>query len=210
MMRPLSLMLLLLVAGRLWANGDTSSMASPRLQGLMDLMLEYVELRYPEVALHGDILYVSVHRQRMFHVRNGRLVQDYAIATASNGLGSERDSYKTPTGLHYIREKIGAGVPLFGIFRDRRFTGELADPGTIPSDQDPITTRILWLTGGEPGHNQGGYLDSHSRYIYIHGTANEASLGTPSSRGCIRMHNTDVAHLFDQVPAGAAVLIFDN
>jgi hypothetical protein len=179
-------------------------------QGLVDMLLEYLQARYPAEDLHRDILYVSVSRQSMFHVRSGQLLSEYRIATAKAGLGEQEDSYRTPTGLHRISEKIGAEVPPLGILKDRRFTGELADPDFAGVDKDWITSRILWLDGLEPGVNQGGRVDSHARFIYIHGTANERSLGTASSQGCVRMYNTDVIELFERVPVGTLVVILDN
>ncbi len=184
--------------------------ASAPKQGLVDLLVEYLEIRYPGVELEGDILYVSVARQTLFHVKGSRLVQEYSVATASNGLGSQKDSYRTPTGLHYIGEKIGKKVPPFGILKDREFIGLLAERDPLGDDKDWITSRILWLEGMEPGHNQGGNVDSHDRYIYIHGTANERSVGRPSSRGCIRMLNSDVIALFEQIPLGTLVVVLDN
>jgi len=180
------------------------------MQGLMDMLLEYMEVRYPEHDLQHDLLYVSVQRQRLFHVRHRRLIGSYPIATASRGLGSEQDSYRTPTGLHRVCEKIGDSVPLYGVLRDRQFLGELAEPLAGGVDTDRITSRILWLAGMEPGVNQGGKVDSRERFIYIHGTENERSVGTPSSMGCIRMLNGDVVRLFEEVAMGTLVVILDN
>lgn len=45
--------------------------------------------------------------------------------------------------------------------------------------------------------------------IYIHGTPDEASLGTPVSHGCIRMRNRDVIAPFDQVEPGTRVEIVE-
>jgi len=182
----------------------------PPKQGIIDLLMEYMQARYPESTDATDLLYISIHRQALFHVRNGRLLAEYPIATALAGLGSEQDSYRTPTGLHRINEKFGDGVPPLGILKDRKFTGEFADPDFAGVDKDWITSRILWLEGLEVGMNKGGNRDSHARYIYIHGTANEKSIGTASSMGCIRMLNSDVITLYGQVPVGALVVILDN
>lgn len=184
--------------------------ASGPQQGLVDMLLEYLEARYPLQGLGGDVLYVSVHRQQLFHVRGKRLFRVYPVATAKAGLGGQDGSMRTPTGLHRVSEKFGEGVPELGIFRDRVFTGEFADPDFAGVDKDWITSRILWLEGLEPGVNQGGSVDSHARYIYIHGTANEKSVGTASSMGCVRMRNADVIQLYDQVPVGTLVVILDN
>jgi hypothetical protein len=174
------------------------------------MLMEYLEVRYGPQDIHGHILYVSVQRQALYHVHDGKLLAEYAIATAGNGLGTQRDSYRTPTGLHRIREKIGDDVPPFGILKDRVFTGEFADPDFAGLDKDWITSRVLWLEGLEPGHNQGGNVDSYERYIYIHGTANERSIGTPSSKGCVRMRNSDVIALYAMIPVGALVVVLDN
>lgn len=182
----------------------------PPKQGLIDLLMDYMGSKYPEVDASGDLLYVSVERQSLFHVRNGRLLAEYRIATAKAGLGSTVDSYRTPMGLHRISEKIGENVPSLGILKDREFTGVLADTDFAGVDKDWITSRVLWLDGLEPGLNKGGNVDSHARYIYIHGTANERSLGSASSMGCVRMRNEDVIELYRQVPVGALVLILDN
>lgn len=187
-----------------------SPVAAPMRQGLVDLLLEYLEARYPDRDFAGDVLYVSVKRQRLFHVRGGALVSEFPVSTASNGLGSRQDSYRTPTGLHRIRGKYGDEVPAFGILRDREFTGAFADPDFAGQDKDWITSRVLWLDGLEPGVNNGGSVDSRERFIYIHGTANERSVGMPSSMGCVRMRNADVIALYDQIPDGALVVILDN
>lgn len=184
--------------------------ASGPSQGLVDMLLEYLQIRYPQQSFSGDVLYVSIHRQALFHVRSGQLQRMYPVATAKAGLGGRDGSWRTPTGLHRVSEKYGDGVPALGIFRDRVFTGQFADPDFAGVDKDWITSRVLWLDGLEPGVNQGGNVDSHARYIYIHGTANEKSVGTASSMGCVRMRNADVINLYEQVPVGALVVILDN
>ena len=174
------------------------------------MLLEYLAARYPGTPLDGHILYVSATRQRLFLVVDGRMQGSYRIATAKAGLGCTVDSYCTPPGLHRVAEKIGAGLPPGAVLKDRRPTGEVADLARADSARDVITSRILWLEGLEEGANRGGLVDSHDRYIYLHGTGDEASLGRPSSLGCIRMGNADIVALFEQVPVGALVVILDN
>jgi hypothetical protein len=181
----------------------------PLKQALADFLLEYMEVRYPGLDIDGDVLYVSVRSQRMYHVHGRRMRKEYVISTSMKGLGGEQDSYRTPTGLHYVRERFGAGLPPWSILQDREPTGEIAD-STASEARDVITSRILWLSGMESGLNEGGNMDSFDRWIYIHGTADERSLGTPCSHGCIRMRNSDVVELFDLVPIGALVVIYDN
>ena len=70
-----------------------------------------------------------------------------------------------------------------------------------------MTSRILWLDGLEEGKNKGPGVDSRSRYIYIHGTAEEGLIGKPASDGCIRMYNSEVIELFGLVEEKTQVWI---
>ena len=137
------------------------------------------------------------------------LIRQYAVSTAANGAGEQTGSHCTPRGRHRIAEKIGAGAPMCSAFKSRVPTGEIWTPELDAENpgRDWILTRILWLEGLEPGKNQGGSVDSHDRYIYIHGTNEEHKLGTPASHGCIRMKNADVAELFELVGVGTEVRI---
>lgn len=131
------------------------------------------------------------------------------ISSAARGAGELMNSECTPTGKHVIRAKIGADQPLNTVFRGRRPTGEIYHTGmreTEP-DRDWILTRILWLSGCEAGFNRLGNVDSMRRYIYLHGTPDEIELGTPGSRGCIRVRNHDLVQLFDMVSVGTLVTI---
>ena len=137
------------------------------------------------------------------------LIRQYTVSTAANGPGEQSGSYCTPRGRHRIAAKIGAGAPLCAAFKARELTGEIWTPELDAANpgRDWILTRILWLEGLEAGKNKGGTVDSHARYIYIHGTNEEHKLGTPASHGCIRMKNTEVAELFDRVKVGTEVRI---
>ena len=57
--------------------------------------------------------------------------------------------------------------------------------------------------------NQGGAVDTHARYIYIHGTNHEDKLGTPLSAGCVLMGNHEIVELYETVRTGDLVLIVD-
>jgi lipoprotein-anchoring transpeptidase ErfK/SrfK len=63
-----------------------------------------------------------------------------------------------------------------------------------------MLTRLLWLSGCEPGRNRLGEVDTMRRYIYLHGTHEYAEMGKPGSIGCIRMRSADIVELFDLVP----------
>lgn len=159
----------------------------------------------------SDILVVSLVEQCMYVLQGDSVVQQYEISGAALGAGNQSGSNQTPLGLHRIKEKYGAGVPLGGIMKSRQFTGELARIYTDPTDveEDHVTTRVLWLEGMEPGRNKGGNVDSYQRYIYIHGTPEEGLIGQPASHGCIRMFNKEVVELYDASALGRLVLIFN-
>ncbi len=126
----------------------------------------------------------------------------YAVSTAKNGLGEQNGSFCTPRGRHIVRAKIGAAQPLRAVFVRRRPTGEIWTPelhAKYPG-RDWMLTRILWLSGCEPGRNRLGDVDTMRRMIYIHGAPDSAEMGKPGSHGCVRMRNEDVAELFELVP----------
>ena len=143
---------------------------------------------------------------------SGGRVKQYSVSTAKNGPGEMRDSYCTPRGHHIIRAKIGAGQPENAVFVQRRPSGEIWTPALYEKfpGRDWILTRILWLSGCEPGFNRLGMVDTMRRYIYIHGSHELTGMGSPGSIGCIRMRNADIIELYDAVPARMPVLISDS
>lgn len=140
------------------------------------------------------------------------VLRRYPISSAANGPGEASGSYCTPRGQHLVRAKIGAGQARNTVFKARRPTGEVYSPelGAAEPERDWILTRILWLSGKEPGYNRLGTCDSMRRHIYIHGTPDEAFEQAPRSHGCIRMRNADLVELFDLVPAYTPVEIVGN
>lgn len=142
---------------------------------------------------------VDVKRQVVDLCRRGELVKSWPVSTSRFGLGCEAGSYKTPTGRFVVREKIGAGEPLWAEFKSRKPTGNLAAPG---GEHDGILTRILWLHGLDEEN-----ANTYDRYIYFHGTNREDLIGTPASHGCIRLRNADMAELFDLVTEGVRVVV---
>ncbi len=137
------------------------------------------------------------------------ILRAYAVSTAKAGVGEVAGSYQTPRGRHLIRAKIGAGQPANTVFVRRRPTGEIWTPELAEEfpGRDWILTRILWLSGCEPGRNRLGCVDTMRRYVYIHGSPDSAEMGMPGSHGCVRMRNSDIIDLFDQVPCFTEVEI---
>jgi lipoprotein-anchoring transpeptidase ErfK/SrfK len=156
---------------------------------------------------------VSIPRQTLELVDSaGNRLGSWVVSTASRGVGEVSGSYCTPRGVHIVRAKIGGGLPENTVFVRRRPTGEIYSPelGVECPDRDWILTRILWLSGCEPGVNRLGNVDTMRRYIYIHGSPESTCMGAPGSHGCIRMRNADIIELFDRVPVGTPVCICDH
>lgn len=154
-------------------------------------------------------LLITLDDQRLRLIEQGRVMAEYVVSTAANGAGERNGSGQTPRGWHVIRARIGGGCPVNTVFVGRRPTGEIYTPALAAQapDRDWILTRILWLSGLEPGINRLGRVDTMRRYIYIHGCPDSEPMGVPHSHGCIRMRNQDVIDLFDRVETGLAVLI---
>ena len=155
------------------------------------------------------LIKISLSQQRLQLLQDEQVLMDVAVSTAANGAGEANGSGCTPRGWHLVRAKIGAGCPENTVFRARRPTGEIysaelaaADPG-----RDWILSRILWLSGLEPGRNRLSTVDTMRRYIYIHGTPDDEPMGVALSHGCVRMRNRDIIGLFELVEIGTRVLI---
>ena len=158
---------------------------------------------------YESLLFVSIEDQKMYKIKLGEIVKKYDISSSKYGIGNAEGSNKTPIGLHRVKEKYGANVPINGRMIGRVFYGQIANiyEDTTSSKTDDITSRILWLNGLEEGINKGDGIDSYKRYIYVHGTSEEGKIGLPASHGCIRMKNKDVIDLFNEVAIGTFVLI---
>lgn len=150
---------------------------------------------------------IDLSAQRLVLRDGGRVLMDTAVSTGAKGIGELNGSERTPRGRHMIRAKIGQGAPVGAVFRGRRWTGEVWTPEAHAHQpgRDWILTRILWLSGLEPGFNRLGQVDTFRRYIYLHGTPPVTLLGTPGSKGCIRMNNADIIRLYDSVEPGTVV-----
>jgi len=137
----------------------------------------------------------------------GKIVMQTSISSSKNGVGQQKGSYQTPRGRHQIRAKVGRAAAWNTVFVGRRPTGEIWCPALAEAfpNRDWILTRILWLSGLEPGKNRFGDVDTMRRYIYLHGSPDSVEMGEPGSIGCIRMKNSDIVSLFDQVLVGTTV-----
>jgi L,D-transpeptidase YbiS len=152
------------------------------------------------MSLASPRIEISAGMQRLRLYDGHRIVRDWACSTSKYGLGFTEGSNKTPLGSFEVKEKHGDGAEIGTIFKSRQPVGKWT-PG-METQSDLVLTRILWLGGLEPRN-----ANTYQRYIYIHGTNDEASIGRIASHGCIRMRNREVIELFDLVPVGTPVWI---
>ena len=152
---------------------------------------------------------VDISQQRMYLFNQNKLVKSYPVSTSSFGEGQIENSFKTPLGKHVISELFGTNVDKNEIFVNRVLINRKATiiDNSIDTDNDFITSRIMWLKGLEDGKNLGGNVDSYSRYIYIHGTQEEGLIGKKASHRCIRLFNHDVIELYEIIEEGTTVNI---
>ena len=155
---------------------------------------------------------VSLPAQTLLvHADTCALLRRYSVSTASKGAGEANGSFCTPRGKHIIRAKIGADAAANTVFVGRRPSGEIWSPDLAAQfpGRDWMLSRILWLSGTQPGRNRLGSCDTMRRYVYLHGSPDTAVMGVPGSIGCVRMRNADIIDLFDLVAAYTRVDIDD-
>jgi L,D-transpeptidase catalytic domain len=156
------------------------------------------------------VITVSIAQQLLCFFEDCALRRSHVVSTSRRPPSNVKDSLGTPRGLHEIAERIGAGALPGTVFKGRANLGRhFSELGDEENARNLITSRILWLRGLEPGVNRGGEVDTHARYIYLHGTNHEERLGRPFSGGCIEMHNQEIIALFDEVRTGDHVWIED-
>jgi lipoprotein-anchoring transpeptidase ErfK/SrfK len=145
-------------------------------------------------------LVIDVESQTARLYEGRRLKEVFSVSTAKKGLGSAEGSNCTPTGTLRVAEKIGGGMPLGTIFKDRVATGMW--DGRKREGESLILTRILWLEGREPANK-----NTKERFIYLHGTSHEDKLGTPNSQGCIVFSSRDIVKVYDALKVGDVVKV---
>jgi len=179
---------------------------------LLPLLLQACK-KYPQHANHPAAI-VSVAAQKLYLYIDTQPVAIYPVSTSRFGLGQEEGSNKTPLGVHYVKEKIGADADKNEIFSSRQRTNTFAniEHEAKCTDLECITSRILWLSGLEEGVNKdlnrvGKSVDSYERFIYIHGTHEEGLIGQTASIGCVRLKNVDVIEVFEKLSENSLVII---
>ena len=156
----------------------------------------------------GQFLWIRVARQELWQCEfrtktTANVLQKLSASTSRFGIGQIEGSNKTPLGLHRVAQKFGDALPAGAVFKARVYQGYEWNG----KPEDTITSRILWLDGLELAFNRGGKVDSFKRYIYVHGTGDQSTLGKPASCGCAHLADIDLLPLFDEVPVGTLVWI---
>jgi len=130
----------------------------------------------------------------------GKIVRRFPVSTSKFGTGDAVGSYRTPLGVTFVSAKIGDGLPIGAVIKNRNATGEILKANA--PGRDAIVSRVIWLRGME-----GATAHALDRCIYIHGTAEERCIGRRASFGCIRMRSKDVIVLYNLVHIGTHVRI---
>lgn len=98
--------------------------------------------------------------------------------------------YETPRGLYEI------------VAKGKNVDWQMPNSPWVPEDQ-----RGVVIPGGDPRNP----IKARWMSIYdgagVHGTADDASIGSSASHGCIRMHIPDVIELYDLVHKGCPIYI---
>ena len=141
------------------------------------------KVTYKELLVrYGTVLTVDRGHFKLRLFKRLRVVKTYPVAVGMAGLD-------TPAGLYAIQNK--QVDPAWHV-PTSAWAGSLAGqtiPGGAPNN--PLKARWLGIANG----------------VGIHGTAEDWSIGSRASHGCIRMHVSDVIALYSRVPVGTPVLI---
>ena len=143
---------------------------------------------------------VSIADQELALIARGKVVRRFPVSTSKFGTGDAVDSYRTPLGETFVSAKIGDGLPIGAVIKNRNATGEIVKANAL--GRDAIVSRVIWLRGME-----GATAHALDRCIYIHGTAEEQRVGRRASFGYIRMRSKDVIVLYNLVHIGTHVRI---
>jgi hypothetical protein len=82
----------------------------------------------------------------------------------------------------------------------------------LPTDEEIVFDSTLYIPPVDtrnrhvPGQLGRYQLDLGGGYM-LHGTPDQASIGTATTHGCIRLRDEDIAWLFENLPVGTAVYI---
>ncbi|MDO9408557.1 L,D-transpeptidase/peptidoglycan binding protein [Patulibacter sp.] len=130
---------------------------------------------------YGTVLVANRSTFKLTLYKNMKVAKTYGISVGKAG-------HDTPAGQYTIGNK--AENPSWHV-PNSAWAGSLAGTVVPPGPSNPIKARWLGIYDG----------------VGIHGTSDDASIGTNASHGCLRMHVPDVIDLFPRVPVGTPIYI---
>lgn len=128
---------------------------------------------------HGTVIVVNRSKHKLWLYKQLKVAKTYSVAVGMQGLD-------TPAGTYSITDK--QVNPTWHVPKSA-WAGDMAGKVVPPGPANPIKARWMGFFGGAG----------------IHGTSDDASIGTSASHGCVRMHVSDVIDLYDRVPVGATI-----
>lgn len=162
-----------------------ASLADPRLGRLFRPKLVQTTPKVTAQQVRRTAGTVITIEQSTFTLRlfkGTRLRKSYTVAVG-------QPAYPTPRGRFSIVSK--QVNPVWSV-PNSPWAGELGGTTVVGgSAANPLKARWMGIVNG----------------VGIHGTGEDASIGSRASHGCIRMHVWDVIALYNQVPVGTPVLI---
>lgn len=163
----------------------SAALVDPRVGRVLKPKLLVVKAKVTADKLRKSASTVITIEQKTFKLRlfkHLKVVKTYKVAVG-------QPEYPTPRGRFAIQSK--QVNPVWSV-PNSPWAGELAGTTvTGGSAANPLKARWMGVAGS----------------VGIHGTGEDASIGSRASHGCIRMHVSDVIALYKRVPLGTPVLI---
>ena len=195
---------------RTWFSDDKKSSCSPDKIDADNWQELYGELVKSKLIKPGTkLLIIWGDNQTLYYTQDGKsLTKSFKVSTGANGFNNQPDNKETPTGLLQIKGKVKAKE--YEVLVGKTPTGKILGPNVDSTRVDndgnkhiaEVLTGLLELDGLESCNK-----NTFSRNIYFHGTNKEKFLGTPRSNGCIRVSNSNVQWMLNNIPEGTKVYI---
>lgn len=121
---------------------------------------------------------VDLSEAKVYLYWGDRIIKTYPVAVGQPG-------WETPVGKFKVEKKL-----------------------QNPTWQQPITGELIKTGPENPlGKRWIGFWSDEQHHIGFHGTNKENLVGQPVSHGCLRMRNTDIQALYEQVVIGTPILV---
>jgi lipoprotein-anchoring transpeptidase ErfK/SrfK len=121
---------------------------------------------------------VDLSEAKVYTYWGNQAMTSYPVAVGQPG-------WETPVGTFKVQKKLRNPV------WQQPITGELIKTGP----ENPLGNR--WI----------GFWSDERHHIGFHGTNNEQLVGQQVSHGCLRMRNTDIQALYEQVVIGTPIVV---